>query len=116
MVGERGVVVIILVPEALGRHPYPLPRYLTNYDLYNDLVGGNGEALDCGLDLLGQVLGHDLGGCVVVDLVLHVLLNQLLDALLHLGRVESRKSNQSYSMVRTCLVPWAIERKCSGIC
>ena len=88
-VGEGGEVVVLLVPEALAGHADPLALSLADNGLDHDLVGRDAQELDAGLDLVGHALRHGLGLAVLVLLVLQVVLHDLLDARLHLARVET---------------------------
>ena len=82
--GERGVVVVGLVPQALGRNAHALTRNLANNGLHYDFVCGDGQLLGLGLNLADDILNPILGLRVVVLLIGHVGCDDILDDLLNL--------------------------------
>ena len=51
LVGPRGVVVVLLVPQALAGDAHSLAQYLPDYDLAHNFVTRNAQLLDLLLNL-----------------------------------------------------------------
>ena len=90
-VGEARVVVVGVIPEALGGHSHTLPRHLAYHTLHNDLVLGDvAVVFDLGPDGVHDLLGPVLCVGVLVLFVCQHALNHRLNNHLDLGRVESK--------------------------
>ena len=67
LVGEARVVVVGVIPEALGGHTHSLARDLANHTLHDDLVLGDvAVVLDLRSDRIHDLLGPVLGVGVLV--------------------------------------------------
>ena len=88
LVCERGVVIIQVVPKALGSYTDSLALNLSNNRLHNDLVGGNIESSACLLDLVGDLLSLCLSVRMVVLFVLEMVVHDSLDEVSYLAGIE----------------------------
>ena len=89
-VGERGVVIILLIPEAFACNAHTLTVELADNCLHDDLVGWYAQLLHGGAYLISQLLCEVLSLLVLVDfLVGKVLGDNFFDALAHLRGIET---------------------------
>ena len=89
LVSEGGPVIILIVPEALGSDSHTLSCDLSNDGLNNDLVGRDVQGFNLQLYLVCDGLRHQLSSPMIVILILEVSQDDLLNAWLNLGWVES---------------------------
>ena len=89
LVSKRSIVVVEIVPKALGSNTNSLTLYLSNNRLNNDLVGGNAESSACLFDFVCDLLSLCLGVSMVVLFVLQVVMHDGFDQVSHFARVES---------------------------
>ena len=83
MVSEGRVVIIGVIPKALGGNSDTLAGNLPNDSLHDDLVGRNGQLFGLLLNLAHDCLNLGLGLSLVILLVGNVSLNHLLNNLLY---------------------------------
>lgn len=105
-VSERSIIIVGIVPQTLAGNSDALSSHLADYSLYDDLVGGNRKNLDLLLNLAHDSLDLSLGLSLVVLLTLEVLLDDLLNDIADLGRVESKQGvSVGGGCLLTCLAP-----------
>ena len=93
-VGETSIVIVHLIPEALGRKTDTLAIYLSDNTLNNNFVARHVQSLNGRSNLVDDVLSLFLSIHGVVVLTLEVKLNHVFNDLLYSGGVESITNNQ----------------------
>ena len=91
-VSVGGPVVVLLVPQTLGRNADPLSSNLTDDGLDDNLVAGHVQFLDTFLDVLGDLLTESLSLLVHILLVLEFVEDALFNAVSDLRNVKPEKS------------------------
>ena len=87
--GEGGIVIISLVPQALGCDTHALSCNLTNNGLNDDFVGGDRQLLHSGLNLADDSLNPGLSLNLIVLFISNVAVNDVFDNDLNFIGVES---------------------------
>ena len=78
-VSVGSVVIVLLIPKALAGDAHSLARYLTDHDLNDDFVSGNGEGLDLLLDLTNDCFSLASGLGLIVHLALDGFMNDIFN-------------------------------------
>ena len=89
LVGPGGIVVIFLVPEALAGDTHTLAQDLTDDDLADNFVTWDAQLLYLLFDFSDNLFSHLLVFGVIELNVLKSTLDDLLNDVVHLGRVKS---------------------------